>query len=125
MSDSTLMFRKGPLLAFALGLALAAAPACAAGRAAVPDPTRPAVFIPAEGDAEADAEPAADRQLQSTLVSPRQRAAVIDGQRYAEGDRLGDARILSIQAGVVRLRGPEGDSELRLSFSPVTRPVSR
>lgn len=123
MSDYTLMFRQGPLLAFALGLALAAAPACAAGRAAVPDPTRPAVFIPAEGDA--DASPAASRQLQSTLVSPRQRAAVIDGQRYAEGDRLGDARILSIQAGVVRLRGPDGDSELRLSFSPVTRPVSR
>ena len=125
MSDYTLMFRQGPLLAFALGLALGAAPACAAGRAAVPDPTRPAVFIPAGGDADADAAPAASRQLQSTLVSPRQRAAVIDGQRYAEGDRLGDARILSIQAGVVRLRGPDGDSELRLSFSPVTRPVSR
>lgn len=91
--------------------------------AAVPDPFRPAVLLPppvAEGG-----EPAPALVLQSTLVSPQQRSAVINGRRYRPGDRVGEARLEAIGPGWVRLRGPEGAIELRLSYSTLTRPVNR
>ena len=98
-------------IALVLGL-LAAASRPVAARDPVPDPTRPAV-------------PAPTLLLQSTLVSPRQRSAIINGQRYRPGDRLGDARIEAIGPGWVRLATPTGPAELRLSYPTLTRPVNR
>ena len=93
----------------------------------VPDPTRPAIAMPApsaSGDAAAgSAAPAL--VLQSTLVSPRQRSVIINGQRFRLGERVGDARIEAIGPGWVRLATPTGRQELRLSFSTSTRPVNR
>jgi hypothetical protein len=63
--------------------------------------------------------------LQSTLVSPSQRSAIINGQRYRLGDAVGDARLEAIGPGWVRLRSPTGSTELRLSFPNSTRPVNR
>lgn len=100
--------------AVAVGLLGAAAP--------VPDPTRPA--IPPRPTA-ADAAPAAALVLQSTLVSPTQRSAIINGQRYRLGDTVGDARLEAIGPGWARLRSPTGSTELRLSFPNSTRPVNR
>lgn len=102
------------LLVAAVGLLGAAAP--------VPDPTRPA--IPPRVVASDDA-PAAVLVLQSTIVSPQQRSAIINGQRYRLGDTVGDARLEAIGPGWVRLSSPAGRSELRLSFPNSTRPVNR
>lgn len=110
-------------IALVLGLLLAASHPVAAGDA-VPDPTRPAVATVASAEAD-DATPAPTLVLQSTLVSPRQRSAIINGQRYRSGDRLGDARIEAIGPGWVRLATPTGPTELRLSYPTLTRPVNR
>jgi hypothetical protein len=59
------------------------------------------------------------------LVSPSQRSAIINGQRYRLGDAVGDARLEAIGPGWVRLRSPTGSTELRLSFTNSTRPVNR
>lgn len=104
------------LLALALALAATAA-------AAVPDPTRPAVF-PRPSLAQG-APVAAALVLQSTIVSPTQRSAIINGRRYRIGDSVGDARLEAIGPGWVRLATPAGRSELRLSYSNLTRPVNR
>jgi hypothetical protein len=72
-----------------------------------------------------DAAPAAVLVLQSTLVSPQQRSAIINGQRYRLGESIGDARLEAIGPGWVRLRSPTGSTELRLSFSNSARPVNR
>ncbi len=89
--------------------------------AGVPDPTRPAIAPRGA----ATAAPAAALVLQSTLVSPSQRSAIINGQRYRLGDAVGDARLEAIGPGWVRLRSPTGSTELRLSFPNSTRPVNR
>jgi hypothetical protein len=72
-----------------------------------------------------EAAPVAALVLQSTLVSPSQRSAIINGQRYRLGDAVGDARLEAIGPGWVRLRSPTGSTELRLSFTNSTRPVNR
>ncbi len=90
--------------------------------AGVPDPTRPAIAPRVEATSAA---PAAALVLQSTLVSPSQRSAIINGQRYRLGDAIGDARLEAIGPGWVRLRSPTGSTELRLSFPNSTRPVNR
>jgi hypothetical protein len=104
------------IIAVALcGLLGAAAP--------VPDPTRPAIAPRAESTGATPA--AAALVLQSTIVSPRQRSAIINGQRYRLGESVGEARLEAIGPGWVRLRGPTGSTELRLSFPKSTRPVNR
>lgn len=105
------------VLAASLLLATAAS---AAGE--VPDPTRPAISAPVVTDASESAP--APMVLQSTLISPQQRSAIIDGRRYRIGERVGDARLAAIEPGVVRLSGPMGNSELRLSYSISSRPVN-
>jgi hypothetical protein len=107
-------FRVLLLLVALVGLLGAAAP--------VPDPTRPAIAPRVAMDETA---PVAALVLQSTIVSPQQRSAIINGKRYRAGDAVGDARLEAIGPGWVRLRGPTGSTELRLSFSNSTRPVNR
>ena len=121
MSDVRL---RGIVFAVAL-LTIAASASPAVAR--VPDPMRPAVAMPAPATAGATTAEAAPPPLvlQSTLVSPRQRSAIINGQRYRLGERIGDARIEAIGPGWVRLATPTGREELRLSFSTSTRPVNR
>ena len=106
------------LLLMALSL-----PAAAVG---VPDPTRPATgaAVTATTGAESAA-PVAALVLQSTLVSPGQRSAIINGRRYRLGETVGDARLAAIGAGWVRLDRPSGSTELRLSYSKPNPPVNR
>ncbi len=63
--------------------------------------------------------------LQSTIVSPTKRLAVIDGQRLRIGDVVGQAKIVSITPGIVRLRGSNGDTVLRLNTLSIKKPTSR
>lgn len=54
-------------------------------------------------------------QLQSVILSGGRKLAIIDGVTYKVGERVGDARVLSIDAEVVRLRDAQGIRVLRLS----------
>jgi len=77
--------------------------ACAARAQPAPlaDPTRPPVIEPER--AGAAAKPVGP-QLQSILISPSRRVAVIDGSAVSVGEKLGDATVSAISEGAVVLR---------------------
>ena len=80
---------------------LALAPAALAQ--GLSDPTRPPTAPMSGPDAAVDAGGA---QLQSVLISPNRRLAVINGQTVAVGGRVGDATLAQItETGVVLKRG--------------------
>lgn len=87
------------LLAWCLGVALASL--AAAQGAPLADPTRP----PGAG-AQFGAEEArtAAARLQSVLISPTRRVAVIDGKAVALGGRVGDATLESLTESAAVLR---------------------
>ena len=95
-------------------LLLAAAAAAAPGAAqaqALSDPTRPAL-APQVGAAPAPA--AQGPVLQSVLISPERRLAVIDGQTVALGGKVGSATLTSVSETEVTLKDETGTRRLRL-----------
>ncbi len=90
----------------------------AAGEAVLTDPTRPPpemmAFLPASAGAVVLAVP----RLQSVMIGSAERSAIIDGQRYKVGDKLGDARLLRISENEVVLAGTGGRQTMTL-FTPV------
>ena len=102
-----------------LALVTVSAAAVAAGETSLPDPTRPpesmsAVTASAPGEIAAFSEP----RLQSVMIGTAGRSAIIGGQRYRLGDRIGDARLVKISEGEVVLAGPSGRRTMTL-FPPV------
>lgn len=91
--------KTGALTAFVLLAAAAGSHA-----QAIVDPTRPPHAI-----ASSEAAPgAAANQLQSILISPGRRVAVINGETVALGGRIGDATVVKIGPTAVTLkRGDE------------------
>jgi MSHA biogenesis protein MshK len=87
-------------LMLVLALFAAALPGFAQG---LSDPTRP----PSANAAAADAAPEAPgAQLQSVLISPHRRLAVINGQTVSVGAKVGDATLVRIaETSVVLKRG--------------------
>lgn len=87
------------------------AAATAASAQAMSDPTRPAQVQ------EAGAAPAPAPQgpvLQSVLISPERRLAVIDGRTVALGDKFGSATLASVTETEVILKDDSGSRRLRL-----------
>lgn len=90
--------------------------ACCAGgalaqAAVLADPTRPPnAAAEAEGEAAAPSGP----QLQSVLISPTRRVAVISGQAVALGGKYGEATVASITESAVLLRYAGRSETLRL-----------
>lgn len=83
----------------------------ASATAEIMDPTRPA-------GAPAAASTAPTRGLQSTLVSPERKLAVIDGKRVGIGDKIGGASVVEIGPyHVVLKRGMERST---LKLQPFT-----
>lgn len=76
----------------------------------LPDPTRPPVSIAAPAAA-AGAAPAG---LQSIIISPIRRAAIIDGETVELGGKHGDARLIEVSEGSVVLKGAQGRQVLTL-----------
>lgn len=77
----------------------------------VPDPTRPPALL---GEGGAAPMAASGPVLQSVLIAPQRKVAVISGETVRVGDRLGDARVTKIAEGeVVLVRGGESQT-LRL-----------
>ena len=78
---------------------------------ALPDPTR----IPATISAPAPAgDTAQGSGLQSIIIGPGRRAAIINGQTVEQGRKYGDARLIRVNEDSVVLRGPQGKQVLRL-----------
>jgi MSHA biogenesis protein MshK len=77
---------------------------------AITDPTRP----PNASSAADEPEEARARVLQSVLITPTHRSAIINGQRVEVGGLYGDARILKISETEVVLRSPLGTEVLKM-----------
>lgn len=88
-------------LAFACAAALMAAATTATAGWDLPDPTRPSYIAGGDG-----------LTLQSIIVSPGRRLAVIDGRAVKVGDRVGGAVVTDIWPYEVRLR--RGGKEIAL-----------
>ena len=92
--------------------AAATSHACAA-QTSLPDPTRP----PAALSAEAAAKPGAGQasksahRVQTVLISPERKLAVIDGRTVPLGGRIDDALVIAItETGVTLRRGAQTET---------------
>lgn len=84
--------------------------ASAAFAQALSDPTRPPSF---SGETARSATAPASR-LQSVLISPGRKLAVIDGRTVALGERVGDATLFAIAPTQVTLQQGAGYQTLKL-----------
>jgi len=85
-------------------LSLSAIPIVSSAQTLV-DPTKP----PSELSA-----PAAPNELQSIIISPARRAAIISGQTVELGGKVGDVRLIEVSEGSVVLQGAKGRQVLTL-----------
>ncbi len=81
---------------------------------ALSDPMRPPAFAAPAGAATGEQGWGGELVLQSTLLSRGRRIAMIDGKPMKVGDRIGRARIISIDPGAVTLREANTTRVLRL-----------
>jgi hypothetical protein len=77
----------------------------------LPDPTRPPAGF---GQNQADVGVAAGPALQSILISPTRRIAIISGKTVKAGDKFGDARVVAINANDVVLKTGKNQQVLTL-----------
>lgn len=75
------------------------------------DPTRPPIV---STESAGESAPPAGPTLQSILISPARRLAVISGQEVAQGGKYGDATVASITESTVLLRYADRRETLRL-----------
>jgi hypothetical protein len=74
------------------------------------DPTRPPNLVDATSDTVAARTP----RLQSVLIAPGRRHAVINGELVRQGGTYGKATVVRVSATSVLLRFPDGDQTLEL-----------
>ncbi len=115
-------------MATGLRLPLAAWLLCLAQVAAaepLPDPTRPAIDLGAGtggagGGAEAVPVEAAPQGLQSTIISPQYRAAIINGETVRLGGKSGDSRLVDVREDSVVLQDAQGRRRVMELFPKVS-----
>lgn len=100
------------------GLLCQALSAHAIGIELLPDPTRPAIGIPAAAEAGTGAgnapQPSVKEGLQSVIISPQRRAAVINGITVELGGKVGDATLVDVRESSVVLQSAQGKRVLEL-----------
>lgn len=79
------------------------------------DPTRPPSL-----DGERAEAPVGPR-VESILIAPDRRIAVISGQEVTIGSRIGDGEVVRISASEVRIRTPGGEKSLKLFTTQARR----
>ncbi|WP_421683792.1 Type II secretory pathway component [Stutzerimonas urumqiensis] len=84
------------------------------------DPTRPPVALQPSAPQDA-AQPAAPLRLQAIFHTQPAASAVINGQTLRVGDRLGDVRVLAIDAGSVLIERQGRREHLALA-APILTP---
>lgn len=90
--------------------AVACVVAHAAWAAPFADPTRP----PARVQAGPEGGGAQGPRLESVLIAPDRRIAVINGQQVVVGARIGGGEVVRISESEVVIRGAEGERTLKL-----------
>ena len=96
---------------------------CLAQAQVLSDQMRPPAFAASAGAATGEQTSGGEPVLQSTLLSQGRRIAMIDGKPMKVGDRIGAARIVSIDASTVTLREAKTIRVLKLYQGvEVTRP---
>jgi MSHA biogenesis protein MshK len=103
----------------ALAFLLCIAGAAFAQRGALVDPTRPPNVAGESGTSESAA-PTGPR-LQSVLISPTRRVAVISGSTVVQGGKYGSATVVDISEGAVLLRYADRKETLHLISGVVKR----
>ncbi len=105
-------------MATGLRMLLAVWLAGAAGIAAaesLPDPTRPAIDLSGGSDTGgAPAAKAAPKGLQTIIISPEYRAAIINGETVRLGGKSGDSTLVEVREGSVVLQNARGRRVLEL-----------
>ena len=79
----------------------------------LPDPTRPG------GRSQGEPHSGGELVLQSVLIAPNRRIAVINGQKLAVGDRIRDQEVIEIRTHEVVLRRAGHERVLRLLPRPL------
>lgn len=81
----------------------------------LPDPTRPAINLYSSGAGGAVAQRnAVKRGLQSVIISPQYRAAIIDGKTVRLGDKYGNSKLIEVRENSVVLQNAQGRRVLEL-----------
>jgi MSHA biogenesis protein MshK len=87
----------------------------AAAAETLPDPTRPAIDLGGSaGTVDTAAAEAAPKGLQSTIISPQYRAAIINGETVRLGGMVGGSRLVDVREGSVVLQNAQGRRVLEL-----------
>ncbi|MEE9280437.1 MAG: hypothetical protein V3V67_09710 [Myxococcota bacterium] len=92
------------------------------------DPTRPPRFAVDAGEVpllsgDSVGQPVQSNRLTTTVVTPGESFAVIDGTKVAEGEYIAGARVVRIDPAGVLLHGSSGQFELRFYAMPVKAPI--
>ena len=98
--------------AWALGAVLALMPAVASPQV-VNDPTRPPGGF-AASDPEVTGDAGGGLVLQSVMISPSRKAAIINGEMVRLGQKYGDAVLIKVAENEVVLKSGEGSQVLKL-----------
>lgn len=101
-------------------LLLCCAGSALAQRAALVDPTRPPSAASEPSTSTKESVPAGPR-LQSILISPTRRVAVISGNTVVQGGQYGGAKVVAISEGTVLLRYADRKETLHLLPGVVKR----
>jgi MSHA biogenesis protein MshK len=83
----------------------------------LPDPTLPAIDLNSSGTggaADIVPEEAVPRGLQSVIISPQYRAAIINGETVSLGGKYGDSRLVEVRENSVVLQNAQGRRVLEL-----------
>ena len=102
--------RGAPAASLALLALLTLLPPLTAAAEDLPDPTRPPAGF---GQFQADAVPSGP-VLQSILISPSRRIAIISGKTVKTGDKFGDAQVLAINESELVLKTGKSQQVLKL-----------
>jgi MSHA biogenesis protein MshK len=93
---------------------LACVPVIAAAES-LPDPTRPAIDLSGSaGSGEGTPAQAAPPGLQTIIISPEYRAAIINGETVRLGGKVGDSRLVEVRESGVVLENAHGRRVLEL-----------
>ncbi len=83
----------------------------------LPDPTLPAIDLNSTGTgsaAEVVPEDTVSHGLQSVIISPQYRAAIINGETVSLGGKYGDSRLVEVRENSVVLQNAQGRRVLEL-----------
>ena len=82
----------------------------------LPDPTRPSIDLSngAGGAAESTPVENVPQGLQSIIISPQYRAAIINGETVSLGGKLGDSRLVEVRENSVVLQNAHGQRVMEL-----------